>query len=117
MSYRVLDEDGVYHSSLVKTYQTVTGIKCISSMNYNYARDRYDYQDGYVEDCECYHYEYSESQYKKYENYLIKEGFEYDGMEEFDEGISHYFYNPTSFISIELYIMDDQALFVYPTTF
>ena len=118
ISYYLLDSNGHFRPSLINTYQEVIGSECISSISYDSERDRYTYKDGYVEECYCYEYEYGIKEFGWYEQYLLENGFENDGIEEYSDGVSHYFYDHTRAITMELFVSNDKkSLFIYPSAY
>lgn len=94
-----------FHYSLVNTYQAVTGRSCIAS------NDAYDnvyegYRDCYV----SYAYEYVLSEFDTYTAYLRENGYIFQSDEQFDGGISYYYYNEKDGILLDLFVSSDNTL-------
>ncbi len=80
-SYSPFDEDGRFYSSLVNTYDTITGKQCIGCIDSNYEvyTGHHDMMIGYM-------YKYDTKSYDKYVEYLSSIGFVYDSSETSSDG-------------------------------
>lgn len=108
-SYSPRDEDGSYHYSLLRTYQSVTGSPCLYSVN----------SDGQVEgyaDCSGnYVYALKEEELSAYTAYLESQGYVFRGEERFDEGSSAYYYNEMDGILVDLFRTNGTELWIWVT--
>ena len=114
ISWAVQDKNGDFYYSLVNTYQTVTGKKCIASLNYNEK-----YVEGYQDCYDFYAYEYEKAAFDEYVEYLKANSFEYEGMDKLSDGAIEYEYFSEAYvISIYLEISaDGTMLFIEPITY
>lgn len=109
-SYLVHDADSDrFYLSKINRYETITNAECLASA-YDYAMEHFvwDYDESYP----LHIYEYNAKEFDEYCEYLTSIGFEYDGKEEYQEGMSYFYIN-----TFEGYYMDlfesDGLLFVY----
>ena len=104
-AYTKKDGSTGYMYSLVRNYQTVTGAKCL--------RSRKNGVDGYVEGYrdmyDVYIYEYAESQFDEYKEYLKSVGFQFKDSERESDwvGTSYYYYCEKDDILLDLFVYDD----------
>ncbi len=104
-AYTKKDGSTGYMYSLVRNYQTVTGAKCL--------RSRKNGVDGYVEGYrdmyDVYIYEYAESQFNEYKEYLKSVGFQFKDSERESDwvGTSYYYYCEKDDILLDLFVYDD----------
>ena len=106
-SFSPFDGSGYYYS-LVNTYQTVTGAKCLYSVSGD------DISEGYYDCCEYYIYNYDVSEYDTYVSYLKSIGFVFEETEGFDRGTSYYYYNEKDGILVDLFItLDNSQLWIW----
>lgn len=112
-SYSPWDDDLDYFYSVVNRYEIINkGATCLASVY----QDKYgdlDYEDGFVDCCQAYCYDYTPSEYDAYVDYLTSCGFEYNAnvSEENDYYYSNIFMGIT--INLEIETSDD-ILFIYP---
>lgn len=101
-----------YLYSLVRNYQNVTDAECLLSMDNDMENSAEGYRDLY----DCYVYEYTTSQYDQYVAYLKSVGFTYQDSENFDNGISYYYYNEMDNIKLDLFVFADfSGIIIFPT--
>lgn len=115
-SWSPSDYEGGYYYSLVNTYQTVTGEKCLYSYCYTDEESEPEYYEGYLDMCDYYVYDYNLAAYDTYVDYLKSVGFVYDGNEQFDGGTSYYYYNELDYTMVDLFITyDNEELWIFVT--
>lgn len=102
-SYSSCGSGGKYYYTLVNTYQTVTGRKCVGSYT---SED--NYTSGYAEGYLSYFYDYKDSEYDKYVEYLKKIGFEYVST---DGGLIKY-HNEMSNIEVDMIITSSRETLI-----
>ena len=103
-SYSPYDGENFYYS-LINTYQYITGKECIRSI----ATDG-DYKTGYRDCMRGYAYDYDVASYDSYVAYLKSIGFVFDQSENFDGGISYYYYDEREDVQVDLFISSDESI-------
>ncbi|MDL2237404.1 S1C family serine protease [Christensenellaceae bacterium OttesenSCG-928-K19] len=108
-SYSLYDPslEGTYYST-INTYTSVTGQSCVASVDFD--GETYD---GYVDGCEYYAYEYVAAEADQYVEYLNSKGFSFDEREEFDEGVSYYYYNDWNGAFVDMFQDHDGYLSIW----
>lgn len=102
-SYSPWDGDDGYYYSTIHTYQTVTGRECA----YSVAGD--DANEGYVDCCEFYVYEYDEGECDRYVEYLKEIGFAFDGRESGTATVFYYYYSERDNVMVVLSVATDNS--------
>ncbi len=106
-SYSPRDSQGNYHYSCLRTYQSVTGAACRSSVNSAGA------QEGYVDCCDHYVYGLDQAELERYETYLVEQGYVRRGEERFDKGSSIYYYDERDGILVDLFCSGEGELWIW----
>lgn len=103
-----------YYSSDIMTYQDVTGAVCTqSALDWGFLEEGYtDIVDGYDDRYAVFIYEYDAIQLAAYESYLESRGYEYTGTEQFQQGRSYYYENPSDGSMFDLFVGNNDAFVV-----
>ena len=98
-----LDDTDVFSYSIVNTYQSVTGARCIASADSFNLTDETTLVEDYYRWLWVFVYNYNESNYNRYINYLKEIGFVYDSelSEKSASGTLNVYYSP----SMDKYIL------------
>ncbi len=92
-SYHPYDKYGNYANSIINTYDTVTGQKCIECGIFDNDEDHFNasfesyesYYDGYHDSMDAYQYEYNVPNFDQYIKYLQEQGFVYEKQVIYDD--------------------------------
>lgn len=107
-SYSLYDSSDSLYYSTINTYTHVTGQSCAASVDFD--GEAYE---GYLADCEYYIYEYVASEADEYVAYLNTKGFAFDEREEFNSGVSYYYYNDWNGILVDMFQDNDGYLSIW----
>lgn len=107
-SYSVYDSSESFFYSTINTYTHVTGQSCLASVDFDGS-----VYDGYVDMCEYYIYEYTASEADDYVGYLNSKGFAFDEREDYNGGVSYYYYNEWTGMLVDMYQDTDGYLSVW----
>lgn len=106
-SYLVKDRHtDEYYLSLINTYQLVTGAECLRSTTiYSAWSGVMGYSEGYP----IYVYDYKVSEFDKYIEYLISQGFVFESSEDYKDGTSYYYVEELHSYYADLYVEKDKV--------
>lgn len=114
-SYHAHNSDNLdyYQNSIVNTYQSYTGSRCLLSMNeWADSEAPYDFAEDYDDRYYIYLYDYSKDNYDKYVEYLKDLGYVYDASlsEEYNYGSDSIYYSEASNIYISMYLLNEKSV-------
>lgn len=103
-----------YTYSLVNTYQEITGVPCLYSVDD--LGDDLDIKEGYYDCYDFYIYDYSSDDFERYKDYIKSVGYVFDSDSRYsDGGVSYYYYNEKDGFMLELYVTaGSESLWIYP---
>lgn len=114
-SYLVFDyNEQHFERSKIHTYQNVTGVDCDWSTNYwNALSDESEgFQEGYVDNCGIFGYDYSPDEMDQYTEYLKSIGFSYSSSAERRDwaypGTSYFYNNDFTGVEVVLYVFENE---------